>query len=351
MKKILALCLAVGMMSTTAFAASTTIFGDGYDGEPANGTSNIVDTGEFAYGPGDEIEITSSMLNDEDGEDVSDLNTDNYSIKKVTYQSGKSYIDSIVLDDDEGDELTVTFKDDYSVSKSKDIEVSIELRGKGSDVDVKTVYIQFSTEYGLDTQTVYIDSDGDIDEGELDFEKINEFESDDDGMSYGTLSFDTDDGDTSVEARVYDGDEFYLGHDYDADKKVLVANADAEISFLNFPAKPTFNSTATVYFYQVDEDGYIYEITSAGKIKASSAKWSDDDGCWVLKTRTLGSYVFSDEALVSATSSDDASDDDDTAADGTVEIPDTGANDVVGIATALAVVSLVAAGAVALKKK
>ncbi len=348
MKKILALCLAVGLMTTTAFAASTTIFGDGYDGELPNGISNIVDTGDFSYRPGDEIEFTSSILNEEEGVDVSDLNTDNYSIKKITYDSGKSYIDSVELDDDEGDALTVTFKEDYTVDSSKNVEMEIELRGKGNDVDVKTVYIQFSTTYGLPTNTVYIDEDGDIEEADVNFDEINEFDSGDDGMAYGTLSFDTDDGDTSVEVRVYDGDQVYLGHDYEADKKVLVANADsdAEISFLNFPAEPTFNSTATVYFYQVDEDGFIYEITGEGKIKASAAKWSEDDGCWVLKTRTLGSYVFSDEELVSASSSGE----DETDTEGDVTNPDTGANDVVGIATALAVVSLVAAGAVALKK-
>ena len=350
MKKILALCLAVGMLSTTAFAASTSIFGDGYDGAGMNvGGSDIVETGEYAYRPGDEIEFTSSMLNDEEGEPVSDLNTDNYSIKKITYQSGKAYVDSVVLDDDEGDALTVTFVEDYTIDASKTVEMSIELRGRGNDVDVKTVYIQFSTTYGLPTNTVSIDEDGDIDELDLNLDEINEFDSGEDGMAYGTLSFDTDDGDTSVEVRVYDGDQAYLGHNFDADKEVLVANADsdAEISFLNFPAEPTFNSTATVYFYQVDEDGYIYEITGSGTIKDSGAEWSEDDGCWVLKTRTLGSYVFSDQALVSASS--DSSDD--TSTDAGVDNPDTGANDVVGIATALAVVSLVGAAAVAMKKK
>lgn len=347
MKKVLALVLAVAMMSTVAFAASETIF-NGYDGAAHNAPSTPVKDGPFAYGPDDDFSIGSSDLNMDGNKAVSDLNTDNYSIKKVTYKSGKAYIASIELDDDEGDELTVTFKKDYSVDKSKAVEAFIELRGKGSDVNVKTVNIKFSTTYGIDVNTVYIDEDGDIDETDLDFDMINKFkpkkvDNKEVGNPYGTLSFDTDDGDTSVEVRVYDGDKFYLAHDYDADKKVLVANADsdAEISFLNFNAKPSFNSTATVYFYQVDEDGFVYELTGEGKIKKSAAKWSEDDGCWVLKTRTLGSYVFSDKALTSAAAADTT--------DNTTN-PDTGANDVVGIATALAVVSLVAAGAVSLKK-
>lgn len=325
MKKVLALVLAVAMMSTVAFAASSTVIN------------------EATYGPGDKIIIGSSELNADGSDAVSALNTDNYSIKKVTYDKGKSYIDSIELDDDEDDELTIKFKKDYTVEKEKAVEMKIELRGKGNDVDVKTVNIEVNTAYLTGLVKVEINEDNEV--AAPSFDEINKFVSaDNNGAPYGTLEFDTDDGDTSVEVRVYDGDKVFLGHDYDADKKVLVANADsdAEISFLNFVAKPSFNSTATVYFYQVDEDGFVYELTGEGKIKKSNAKWSEDDGCWVLKTRTLGSYVFSDKALVSAAAAE-------TETDGT-ENPDTGANDVVGIATALAVVSLVAAGAVSLKK-
>ena len=327
MKKVLALVLAIAMMSTVAFAASNTPWDDG------------------TFGPGKKITIGSSKLNaDPEKGDVSALNTDNYSIKKVTYNKGKAYIDSIELNDEEDDELVIKFKKDYTVEKAKEIDLEIELRGKGNDVDVKTVNIDVTAKYLTGIDTFYINEDNEI-SGYSETE-ISEFKSEEgDGAPYGTLEFDTTDGDTSVEVRVYDGDKLFLGHDYDADKKVLVANADseAEISFLNFPAKPSFNSTATVYFYQVDEDGFVYELTGEGKIKKSAAKWSEDDGCWVLKTRTLGSYVFADKALTSAAAAGEGT-------EGETTNPDTGANDVVGIAAALAVVSLVAAGAVSLKK-
>ena len=54
MKKVLALVLAVAMMSTVAFAASNTVFGSGYDKEPNNipsGTSDI----KGSYGPGEDF--------------------------------------------------------------------------------------------------------------------------------------------------------------------------------------------------------------------------------------------------------------------------------------------------------
>ena len=107
MKKVLALVLAVAMMSTVAFAA---------------------DRAAGAYQAGDDLNLgTSAYLID--GEFTGNMNTDNYSIKKVTYDSGKAYIDSIELDDDEGDELTVTFKENYEIDKAKDIDITVELKG------------------------------------------------------------------------------------------------------------------------------------------------------------------------------------------------------------------------------
>ena len=138
-----------------------------------------------------------------------------------------------------------------------------------------------------------------------------------------------------------------------ADKDILKAYADtdAEITFLSFPGKPTFNATAAVRFYK-DEGTYIYEnkdgklsritAASAGAAgqTAGNVKWDDDEGCYILKTRTLGSYVFSDKPLKVSAASDNAA----------TTNPDTGANDVVGVATALAAVALVSAAAVSLKK-
>ena len=338
MKKVLALVLAVAMMSTVAFAA--TVKGTFDMGAAYAGT-------EWTVGSSD---VNGLTVND-------DFNTKNYSIKKVSYENGKAYVDSVKLDDDEDeDELKVTFKKDFSVDKEKKVELTVTLRGKNKDVDHKDVEVTLKGTYGYTVGKLYINEDNEIvagevgidevigiEDGEKGIKKIAKFVSgENNGAPYGTLEFSADNM-ADVEARVYDGDKMFLGYNMDSDKKVLVANADsdAEISFLNFPAKPSFNSTATVYFYEVDEDGFVYELTGEGKIKKSAAKWSEDDGCWVLKTRTLGSYVFSDKALTSAAAAD--------ATDGTTN-PDTGANDVVGIATALAVVSLVAAGAVSLKK-
>ena len=325
MKKVLALVLAVAMMATVAFAAA-----------PAPEL-----TAGGTYVPGDDIEIGMSDLADDVTEVKAaneSLNTKNYSIKKVSYDTGKAFVASVTLESDEDEDcLTIALKEDFGMDKVKDLKMTVELRGKGRDTD--DAEYKIDTTVGYAVNTVHI-TDNEVLASDIKEDAINKVGTKG-NTPYGTLDIRDIEDMADVTVRLYEKDKFFWNTNVDADKKVLIANADseAEISFLNFEGKPSFNSTATVYFYEVDEDGFVYELTGEGKIKKSAAKWSEDDGCWVLKTRTLGSYVFSDKALASAASADD-----------TTTNPDTGANDVVGIATALAVVSLVAAGAISLKK-
>ena len=131
----------------------------------------------------------------------------------------------------------------------------------------------------------------------------------------------------------------------------FAGQADAVIDFLTFEGTPTFNSTATMNFYGVEEDQIIYEMKN-GRLTRSGAKWSEENGSWELKTRTLGSYVISDQALKSpaGNSTDDNNTNNGTGGTG-VDNPETGAGDVTGVATALALASLVSAAAVSLKKR
>ena len=90
----------------------------------------------------------------------------------------------------------------------------------------------------------------------------------------------------------------------------------------------------------VDMNGKGIDAGSAGINK--KVNWDEDEGCYILKTRQMpGTMVFSDKPLPI---------DDLPVNETPVENPDTGANDVVGIATALAAVALVSAAAVSLKK-
>ena len=365
MKKVLALVLAVAMLSVMAIAVG----GDWKPGDKVTFSTNVDNVSfsvEGAIG-GQTATLPAPGLS---GGEARPLNTENYSIKRITYTSGRASIQAVTLDADGGNALDISFKKDYSTDKLKAIELKVELQGKkhrdnGIRINLSALTFGLKGTFGLGETIVYIDANGNLfaDEqcntavnwddftasGSEDFVKFKAVTG---GMPYANVTVDV--ASASVDVRVYENDKIMLACNHDADRNVLIANADndAEISFVNFPAKPALSSTATVSFYDVDSTGFVYELQN-GRLVRSSAKWSEENGCWQLKTRVLGSYVISDKALVSSTASstDSSSGSSNVTPDGNVPNPGTGANDVVGVATALAVVSLVGIGAVSLNKK
>ena len=381
MKKVLALVLAVMMMATVAFATTQVE-------EDAN---TVAFGGKYA--PGDTLYVYRNMGGDVDNwSEVTpgtagwnaEITSANYG--KPTSQKwtqGRELLAGLEFDD-KNNQLKIKLTEDYTLKQPKRLVGSFVLKGKGKggvdsgDPDRKavkptTIKVKIDIEIGNWKQQVNVNPDNDvtlatggnaaakdgsgITDGELIHSPaascahtsptaVTHVPSDDiwDNAvqkisgDYGNIVLEcADEKDTEVTFRAYKNDEYFLHNDTDADNALLKAYADqdAEISFLNFPSNQTLNSTATIRFYK-DEDSHVYVLKN-GKL-ASEVKWDDDEACFVLKTRTLGSYVFSDKKLnVSAS----------TAADNN---PDTGANDVVGIATALAAVALVSAAAVSLKK-
>ncbi len=372
MKKVLALVLAIMMLATTAFAAT---------GELTNPTKEDTTSPRGDWLPGKTIKINDSgivaadkklptplgyvLSADATGAEnelvVKNVNSTNYSITSIKYDDGKNLVDSIKFNDTD-DQVEVKLKKDYTNTKKKTLNMTFTLKGKKvgkskkpADVDIR---ISGTVGYALDETSLYItDTDDTLKLTDAQEERLYKIV--DSGAAYATLEFETADEDTEVEVRVYDGDKLYLYSNTDADDDILkkYADDDADLTFLNFPGEPTFNATATVRFYK-EEGTYIYQnkggklsavtvdAASAGSAgqSAGKVKWDDDEGCYILKTRILGDYVFSDVKLdITADAADDTN-------NGTVTNPDTGANDVVGIATALAAVALVSAAAVSLKK-
>ena len=136
---------------------------------------------------------------------------------------------------------------------------------------------------------------------------------------------------------------------------------EGELSFYNFKGtKDSFYRTGSL-FIPADEDTFIYgvELDKDGEVEdiwaIEDAEWTDEytiagtskeyEG-WVIKTKELGYYVVSTEELVLPV--------EDAEVEAPVEAekanPETGAADFVGAAVAMAVVSVAAAGALALKK-
>lgn len=316
MKKIFAMIMAVVVLTTTAVAAD--------------------------FNPGTKIRFNGN----EDRWDTTlkSINTDNYSVSSIKWSEGKDLVSSVTIDNDD-EVLVVALKHDYKSTKEKTLVGTIRLREKG-----KTRYANLSIDctVGYDVVDLSVDANGDVTVPTIDSGSIYRIKDDDKG--YGTMNFSAGDADISV--RVYDGEVYYLHSNSDAIKSVLTANndTDAVIDFLTFEGTPTFNATATVNFYGVEEDQYLYELGSNGRLTRSAAKWNEDNGSWELKTRTLGSYVISDKALKSPAGNSTGSNGNNPGTGGDNN-PDTGASDVTGIASALALAALASTAAVSMRKR
>ena len=97
-----------------------------------------------------------------------------------------------------------------------------------------------------------------------------------------------------------------LKYNTDYNKEFAAKYDYANIDFLNFEGKPSFNRNGTLYIY-ADEDSYLYEVTADGA-KEIDAKYDKDEEAWMLTTRTLGSYAISDVELDTVTDTEDKED-------------------------------------------
>lgn len=318
MKKVLALVLAVMMLTSLAFATAI---------EPGSKIKLGKDATEWDIAPEKKV------------------NSDNYSISKIDWEEGKKYIDSVSFDDDDN-VLVIKVKQNYTLVADDDASFygTVKIREKGKSVyhvaEIGTEADPYEVYYAEDDIAITSDRDTLFTYAEGTLYTVV----DDNDKAYGTFEYDFgSDEQYGVSVRVYEDEELFLEISEDADKDILKANADADadyIDFVEWVAAPTFTSNVTLEFYGAEEDDYIYEIKDGKLVTPSRLKWDDDAEVWTLTTRTLGAYVVSDVKLAKAVAE----------ADSDVSNPDTGANDVVGIAGALAVVAMISAAAVSLKK-
>ena len=118
---------------------------------------------------------------------------------------------------------------------------------------------------------------------------------------------------------------------------------DATVRFFD-GNKDTFKRDVNVKipYESAVEKPYLYEVSASGALtKVSGAKYDDVAGEFNFTTKTLGNYLLSDTELKSTTTDAPSTDvpSGDKPSDGTQPNPGTGANDFVGLAVALAVVS------------
>lgn len=265
--------------------------------------------------------------------------------------------------------ICITTKDIFS-SEDIDVEMEIYVYGNSdhkvkqgsSSVDDYTVNFDHNFEYGTKDATNYISvsdsapivnfDDIDSDEIEIGFNEAKDdvrFVVNAKGQKELFLRYSNDDG-SSIAAPIVD------------------KYPEAALDFHLFEGNnKTFRRTGKLYIPASEievKDGkmgapYLYEIVN-GKLTEIKATYDSNAEEFVISTNKLGNYVVSDTKLKSTTEKDESSSKDETSS--TTETtttkpgtstgnPDTGANDVVGVAVALAVVSLAAIGATSSFKK
>ncbi len=169
----------------------------------------------------------------------------------------------------------------------------------------------------------------------------------------GTARFEFND-DAAFDVPMYSKEKILLNLSRDFDKNIaLQYDERAELEFYNFMGTHdsfTRNGVLSIY---ADKDHYIYEVEDGALVELNST-YDEKEKALQIKTDTLGYYVVSDRELdvVAASKPQEVKPENDSSSKPSNDKvnPNTGADDMLGTAVALAVVSVAAAGALALKK-
>ncbi len=324
MKKIIALALALIMalsMGVVAFAAAT---------EPTYATVNA----EGAYAPG-------SLIN------LGNVNSKEWKLKSYDFTSGAyngaNMIESVKVS--KWNTLEVQLKESYTMAEetAKTVEGKIVLVKKTDSKATSTIPVTFTVNntsavvYGEKKAADAVDTIGSA------ADKV--WICDEDSAGYVNVNIGTElKGVVKMEAK----EKAYLnllpygkGQAGEETKDAIDAfcgeDFDGIVEYYIFETK-AFKNDVDFRYDAWEEDPHFFYAWDGEKLTAIDAKYDADEDVddYVFTAAVEGAIIVTDEEIVLAAEE--------------TKNPDTGANDVVGVAAALAVVSLVAAGAVSLKK-
>ena len=270
------------------------------------------------------------------------------------YHSYKDYTDEIQPN---AVYLKITLKDEWKTVDSETLTYYVYVADNDSGKQTNEVWV--SGKY-VNNDWEYVDFDWTNDASVAKLWKVKKGEN-------GTAVFDFADK-AFFTVKMYSGESMYLDLSTAYDKAIageMDAEADSFYKFDNDNAN--FSRTGELIIVSDDSSLVPYEIDEDGNFVEVDAKYVEDyaiahtnkkvDG-FVFSTKTLGNYVLSTEELgqeekpVEETPAKPV-----TPSEPTTETPstskpnpETGAEDFVGLAVSLAVVSVAAAGALALKK-
>ena len=278
-----------------------------------------------------------------------------YKATATDYASYSKYTDEIMPN---AVYLKVTLKDTWKTVDSETLTYYVYVADNDSGKQTNEVWV--SGKY-VNNNWEYVDFDWTNDASKAQLWKVRKGEN-------GTAVFDFADK-AFFTVKMYSGESMYLDLSTAYDKAVageMDAEADSFYKFDNDNAN--FSRTGELIIVTDDSSLVPYEIDEDGNFVEVDAKYVEDyaiahtnkkvDG-FVFSTKTLGNYVLSTEELgqqeqpVDETPVVEEPTTETPATDNTTSAkpnPETGAEDFVGLAVSLAVVSVAAAGALALKK-
>lgn len=377
MKKVLSLVLAVVMcfgMCTVAFAAKDSkpkeikVIDSGYytyddddDKMSLQGSPNSLSADETYY---IQVKAIDKETNKEvDITKLSDL--DNFKVRS-SIDEGASYISSKpsfvikTVKEDESGKLSksekrayITFAtaDKFNMEEA-DLDMEIKVYGddnkclitastntKAEDEKNIDLFTNSEVKYDETEAKTYVKVDGPI----VKFDDIE----DDCELEFG-------DDEVTFEVNAKDQKDLFLRLD-DSDEALEDKYPNADLTIVYFAGNnKTFrrNGTLTIPVKAAEgKDGklvapFIYEKNNGKLSVCKDAKYNLDDEKFTIKTNKLGNYVISDVELKTEAATDEKGEE---TKDGAEKNPDTGANDFVGLAVALAVVSV--AGIAVAKRK
>ena len=253
--------------------------------------------------------------------------------------------------------LKVTLKDTWKTVDEETLTYYVYVADNDSGKQTNEVWV--SGTY-VNNDWEYVDFDWTNDASKAQLWKVKKGEN-------GTAVFDFADK-AFFTVKMYSGESMYLDLSTAYDKAIageMDAEADSFYKFDNDNAN--FSRTGELIIvtddsslvpYEIDEDGNFVEVDAQYVEDYAIAHTNKKVDGFVFSTKTLGNYVLSTEELgqeepVDETPVVEEPTTETPATDNTTSAkpnPETGAEDFVGLAVSLAVVSVAAAGALALKK-
>ena len=276
-----------------------------------------------------------------------------YKADEVDYLSYKDYTDEIMPN---AVYLKVELKDTWKLAKAANLKYYVYVADNKANKNVTNKVWVAGTYEASDVRTVDFTWTNDASKPAV--WKVAKNES-------GVAVFDFADK-AFFQVKMYAGESMYLDLStaYDAAMAGDFDEADQFFSFDNENAN--FSRTGTLILVSDDASLVPYQVTEDGYVKVD-AEYVEDfviahtnekvDG-FVFETKELGNYVLATDELVEEEDNKDDNtqevvvpdDDNKETENNSKPNPSTGAEDFVGLAVSLAVVSVAAAGALALKK-